>query len=117
MRRPTPLLSAAGALCLLAAGLVGPLTPVAASTAGSGGSIQGLQRVGTVNLRGLPGVTVPQAGVRARPEADKQAQQASVALPDPATVPVTRLHAGATGFSGLNAVQSGRLNGFDVEPQ
>ena len=116
MRRPTPLLSAAGALCLLAAGLVGPLTPVAASTAGSGGSIQGLQRVGTVNLRGLPGATVPQAGVRARPEADKQAQQASVALPDPATVPVTRLHAGATGFSGLNAVQSGRLNGFDVEP-
>jgi hypothetical protein len=29
---------------------------------------------------------------------------------------VTTSHAGATGFSGLNTVTSGRLNGFDVEP-
>ena len=118
MRRPTPLLSAAGAACLLAAGLVVQVTPVAASTAGSGGSVQPLQRVATVNLRGLPGATTVQTGVQLRLRAEKEGgvQGAAAALPDPSPLPVTSSHPGATGFSGLNAVQSGRLNGFDVEP-
>lgn len=120
MRRPTTLLSAAGATCLLAASFAVQITPLVASAAspGAGGSAQPIQRVGTVNLRGLPGASMPLGGVRSLREKVKEGGQAGkgVPVPNPANVPVTTSNPGATGFSGLNAVQSGRLNGFDVEP-
>ena len=121
MRRPTPFLTVGGATCLLAASLAVQITPVAASTAGTGpgggqSSVQSLQRVGTVNLRWLPAASLLTAGVRTRPEKEGGQAVNGATPPNPTNLPVTSSNPGATGFSGLTAVQSGRVNGFDVEP-
>ncbi len=93
-------------------------TGVAASAAGAPGP-QPLVRVGRVNVRALPGVdramALPGRASKEKPES-AAAGASPIPVPNPPNSPVTLAHPGATGFNGINAVTSGRKNGFDVEP-
>jgi hypothetical protein len=91
----------------------GASTSASAVTSGSGG----LQYLGSVNVRSLPG---PSYAGPTRPfpgQGDHAGPAAGVVpAPNPPNLPLSTAHPGASGFSGLNAATSGRLNGFDVEP-
>jgi hypothetical protein len=98
--------------------LIGSGPGLGTSYASTGGGGQQLQRVGSVDLRSLSSPKLRSAGaLDVSGETDSKATGASaVPVPNPSNRGVTHNHPGATGFNGLDAVDSGLLNGFDLEP-